>query len=77
MVFSDLIKWKAGCRAERLCFYSVRLTVAQIFLQNYDPHRAPLQLNQMLAIIGAKPDRFVLQIVGGPDEAHGPALCAH
>jgi hypothetical protein len=53
------------------------VTVAQIFLQKCDLHRAPLQLNQMLAIIGAKPDRFVLQIVGGADEAHGPALCAH
>jgi len=68
---------KSGLSSKEIVLLAAVCDRGQIFLQNYDPHRAPLQLNQMLAIIGAKPDRFVLQIVGGPDEAHGPALCAH
>ena len=77
MVFSDLIKWKAGCRAERLCFYGGGLTIAQIFLLNYDPHKAPLQLNCVFALVRAEPDRLCLQIVSRADEAHGFAFRAH
>src|SRR5437667_9199923 len=39
--------------------------------------RFPVSSNQVLAIIGAEPDRFCLQIVSRPDETHGLALGAH
>src|SRR6266487_2316585 len=39
--------------------------------------KAMPRLNRVFAIIRAKSDRLCLQIVGGADEAHGPALRAH
>ena len=53
------------------------VSVAQIFLQNYDALRAPLQLNCVFALVRAEPDRLGLQIVSRADEAHGLAFRAH
>ena len=39
--------------------------------------RFPVSSNQVLAIIGAEPDRFCLQIVPRPNETHGLALGTH
>src|SRR5438094_9596550 len=52
------------------------VTVTQFF-QESRPYGALLQSNQMFPIIRPKPDGFCLQIVGGADEAHRPALRAH
>src|SRR5205823_14888722 len=52
------------------------VTVTQCF-QESRPRGALLQSNQMFPIIRAKPDGLCLQIVGGADEAHRPALRAH
>src|SRR5207253_3071366 len=38
---------------------------------------AVLNSNQVLAVIGAEPDGFVLQVVRGADEPDGFAFCAH